>query len=283
VGFAALAAVVTTALLTPQQKAALVVASGLPAPPGVGAALVQRGTRDRCCPPGPVVLADQEGADVRALAELPPRAAAADYATPAAARIAGRLTGRALARAGIDVDLAPVLDLADGPLGSRQFRSPALALAFARGLGRRACVKHFPGLGPLPASTDERLHVRGALRRRDLAPFRRAIRAGVLCVMVGHGTYGNVGPRRAALEPAAYALLRRLGFDGLAITDSFGVLGDDGPGYAPRAVRAGADLVLFTSGRQAREAIRRLLPLARGGGLDEHVVRVLRWRRLVGR
>src|SRR5919201_634496 len=249
VGFAALAAAAGLALYTPQQKAALVVASGLPAPRGVAAVIVRPWDRTLPRPRGALVLADQEGGVARAFTELPPFLAASAYAS--------------------------VRDLSDGPLGSRQFRAPSLALAFARGLGGAACVKHFPGLGPLPVSTDERLQVYGTLRRRDVAPFGAAVRAGVPCVMVGHGIYRNLGARRAALEPAAYRLLRSFGFRGVAMTDSFGVLGDDGPGYAPRAIRAGADLVLFTSGVQAREAIRRLLPLARDGELDEHVARVL--------
>ena len=50
---------------------------------------------------------------------------------------------------------APVLDLPDGPLGSRQFARPEYGVAFAQGLGSAACVKHFPGLGSTPLSTDE--------------------------------------------------------------------------------------------------------------------------------
>ena len=103
--------------------------------------------------------------------------------------------------------VGPVGDVgSDGPLGSRQYRSPRFGLAFARGLeagGVAACAKHFPGLGPLAASTDDRLYVRARLRQADLAPYREAIAAGIPCVMVGHGIYRNVGPRRATLEPAA--------------------------------------------------------------------------------
>ena len=43
--------------------------------------------------------------------------------------------------------------------------------------------------------------------------------------MVGHAIYPRLGPRRASLEPKTYALLRELGFRGVAITDSIGVLG----------------------------------------------------------
>jgi len=112
----------------------------------------------------------------------------------------------------------------DGPLGSRQFRRPELGVAFARGLGRAACVKHFPGLGSAAYSTDVRPHVDARVRARDLAPFRAAIRAGVPCVMVGHAFYRSLGRFRASLEPKTYRLLRSLGFRGVAITDSLSIV-----------------------------------------------------------
>jgi beta-N-acetylhexosaminidase len=281
---AALATAAAVAFLTPQEKAALVVVSGQPAPVGVGGVLVQPATRGDARPWGSVVFADQEGGPVRAFRELPPFAAASSYTSEDAAYAAARTTAHALGRVDVDVDLAPVVDLADGPLGSRQFADPRFALAFARGLGRHACVKHFPGLGTLPVSTDARLRVHGHLRPQDLAPFAAAIRAGVACVMVGHGIYPSLGPRRAVIERSTYRLLRgRLGFRGVAITDSMGVLGDDGPRYGVEAIRAGADLALFTSPSQAAEAERLLLPLARSGALDVHVVRVLALRQRLGR
>jgi beta-N-acetylhexosaminidase len=152
-------------------------------------------------------------------------------------------------------------------------------VAFAEGLGAAACVKHFPGLGSAAVSTDEAPRVHAVLRTRDLRPFRAAIRAGVRCVMVGHAFYGRFGRLRASLEPRTYRLLRSLGFLGVAITDSLSLV-HDAPveRWAPQAVRAGADLVLFTSPAHARRAIRALLPLARRGELDAHVARVLRAR-----
>jgi beta-N-acetylhexosaminidase len=278
------AALITTAAvmgLTPQQKAALVVVSGLPAPPGVAGVIVRRWDRDEPRPRGALVFADQEGGDVRTFPELPPAKAAQEVTSKSEAFVSGRATGVALRRGGVNADLAPVLDLPDGPLGSRQFRSPFFGVAFARGLaagGAGACVKHFPGLGPLPVSTDVRPYVRGRLRQADLAPYRSAVEADVGCVMVGHGVYAGLGPFRAALEPAAYRLLRSLGFDGVAITDSLDVVQGRAVRWAPLAVRAGADLLLFTSAADARRAIRRLVPLARRGQLDVHVARVLRFR-----
>ena len=213
--------------LTPQQKAALVVVSGLPAPPGVGGVIVQGYDRDAARPPGALVFVDQEGGKVKTFPRLPPRSSARAVRSAAAAYASGRATGVALRSAGVDVDLAPVLDLPDGPLGSRQFRSPSFGVAFARGLaagGAGACAKHFPGLGSLPFSTDEHPYVRGHVREADLAPYRAAVEGGVPCVMVGHGVYPSLGPRRATLEPATYRLLHELGFDGVAITDSLDVV-----------------------------------------------------------
>jgi beta-N-acetylhexosaminidase len=278
-----LAAVLTTAALmamTPQQKAALVVVSGLPAPAGVGGVIVQRFDRDVPRPPGALVFVDQEGGDVRAFPELPPATAARAVRSKAQAYAAGHATGVALRRAGVQVDLAPVLDLPDGPLGARQFRSPFFGVAFARGLAAGdagACAKHFPGLGTLSVSTDKRPYVVGRVRDADLAPYRAAIEAGVPCVMVGHGVYPTLGPRRAVVEPSTYRLLRTtLGFRGITITDSLSVVRGRAAAWAPAAARAGADLLLVNNPADAARAIQALVPLARAGALDVHIARILR-------
>jgi beta-N-acetylhexosaminidase len=280
-GVAALITMAAMVGLTPQQKAGLLVVSGLPAPPGVGGVIVRRWDRDEPRPPAALVFTDQEGGDVRTFRTLPPKQSAREFRSKRTAFLSGRATGTALLQAGVDVDLAPVLDLPDGPLGSRQFRSPFYGVAFARGLaegGAGSCVKHFPGLGSLPVSTDERPYVQGRLREADLAPYRAAVEAGVPCVMVGHGVYTRLGPRRASLEPATYRLLRELGFEGVAITDSLDVVRGHAEQWAVAAARAGADLLLLTSAADARRAMHVLLPLARRGDLDDQVGRVLRFR-----
>jgi beta-N-acetylhexosaminidase len=111
-----------------------------------------------------------------------------------------------LQRAGVDVDLAPVLDASTGPLGERHFRRSDIAIGFARGLaagGAAACVKHFPGLGSARVSTDASPHVHAVLRLDELRAFRAAVRAGVRCVMVGHALYRRLGGR-ASLSSRAY-------------------------------------------------------------------------------
>ena len=63
--------------MTPREKAALVVVSGLPAPPGVGGVLVRRWDRAAPRPAGTLVFVDQEGGEVRAFPSLPPGKSAA--------------------------------------------------------------------------------------------------------------------------------------------------------------------------------------------------------------
>jgi beta-N-acetylhexosaminidase len=259
-----LAVPAATPALTPLQKAEIVVVT-------TARPRVFRGALG-------ITFADQEGGAIRAVPNAPPGDAAASYTSSAEAFTAGRRTARALHRAGIDVDFAPVLDTSDGPLGSRQFSRPQFGVAFARGLGRAACAKHFPGLGSASYSTDARPHVEGRIRSRDLAPYRDAIRQGLNCVMVGNAFYGT--RFRASLEPSTYRRLRSLGFRGIAITDSLSLVrAAPVERWAPQAIRAGADMVLFTSPAHARRAIRALLPLARRGELDSRVTRILKWRR----
>ena len=272
--------------LAPREKAALLVVSGLPAPAGVGGVFVHRTTRDLPRPRGALVFVDQEGGQVRAFGELAPAQPASAYRSVGEARAAGVATGRALRARGVRGDLAPVLDLPDGPLGSRHFRRPSFGLAFARGLeqaGVAACAKHFPGLGSTPISTDHSPSVRGVVRTRDLAPFRAAVGAGVPCVMVSHAFYPASWRGRASLDAGSYWLLRSLGFEGVTITDSLNfVRAAPVERWAPRAVRAGADLLLFTHPDYARRAIDALVPLARRGELDVHVERVLGFRKRYG-
>jgi beta-N-acetylhexosaminidase len=272
--------------LSPRQKAALLVVSSPPAPRGVGGVLLHSWEIDDPIPRRALVYVDQEGGPVRAYDVLPPERPAAAYRTATEAFAAGKATGRALRQAGVHVDLAPVLDSPDGPLGTRQFRRASIGIGFARGLeasGVAACAKHFPGLGSTAESTDSRRPVRGVVRAKEVAGFQAAVRAGVPCVMVSHAIYPRFGRRPASLEPEAYELLRDQGFRGVAITDELGVLGRArAPEWARLAVLAGADLVLYSSASDAERAIRALLPLARRGALDGHVFRVLRFREEYG-
>jgi beta-glucosidase-like glycosyl hydrolase len=138
--------------LTAREKAALVVVSGLPAPRGVAGVIVRAYDRHAPRPRGALVFVDQEGGIASAFDDLPPASPPATYADGGQAFAAGRATGRALRREGVDVDLAPVLDLAGGPLGSRHFRRPGLAVAFARGLAPRSAHGSLANANRSPSS-----------------------------------------------------------------------------------------------------------------------------------
>ena len=222
--------------------------------------------------------------------------------TPEEVRELGAEMGAQLKELGIDTDLAPVADLTDGPagnvIGDRSWSgdpqtSADYALAFAQGLqdgGITPVIKHFPGHGRSEVDSHSELPVVDApideLRETDLVPFVEAIEAGLPVVMLNHIAYSELDPELpATLSPKAYELLRSLGFEGVAMTDSLGMgavnLRWDFPTAAVKALAAGADALLTTTGDEARR-MRDEITKAVGDGrlseerLNEAVTRVLR-------
>ncbi|MCC2335400.1 glycoside hydrolase family 3 N-terminal domain-containing protein [Cellulomonas wangsupingiae] len=210
--------------------------------------------------------------------------------SPEQVRARAAATGEALAAVGVDLDLAPVLDLDAGPsggvIGDRSFSAdPGVAsrygLAYAAGLadaGVTPTVKHFPGHGRSRVDSHRESDVVAAgldeLAATDLVPFRDAIAAGVPVVMLNHLQYAALDPDLpASLSPRAYALLRTMGFTGVAITDSVGMgavnLRWDFPEAAVHAIAAGADAVLATDGAQAVRMRDALVEAVRSGRLPE--------------
>ena len=212
-----------------------------------------------------LMLVDQEGGYARRLTWAAPERTARELGELGVARTQqqGRAAAAALRAAGVDVDLAPVTDtLAPGGfLGSRSFGSDAsavglLAAAFVHGLqagGVAATAKHFPGLGASHKNTD-RYAVK--LRRSKLAPFESAIAAGVRLVMVTSAAYPKLDPTGTPAvfsRPIVTGLLReQLGFEGVVVTDALDAPAPARTPHAPaRALRAGVDLLLYTSGSAA--------------------------------
>ena len=254
-------------------------------------ASLQRAARRAGRPPL-VVAIDQEGGEVRRLPEGPPDRAPSELTAPGdepVARREGRRTGRFLAELGIDVDLAPVLDVPASPssfISSRAFGADprvvaANGVAFAVGLQRGGAVptaKHFPGLGRAVANTDlERSEIDVPRRRldEDLAPFREAIARGVPAVMTGHATYDALDPDLpAALSPEVVdgVLRGELGFGGVVITDDLGAgaVRDamSVPEAAVAAAAAGNDILLLAQTPNAADALAALEKAVERGELD---------------
>lgn len=236
-----------------------------------------------------LVMVDQEGGRVRRLEGPPARSAARlGRLGPAAARRAGKASGRLLRGAGVNVNLAPVADLArpgsaiaaDGrSFGRAPARVARAAVAFAEGAraaGVLTAAKHFPGLGAAPRSTDAgpvaiRLSA-AALRREDMRPFRALVAHRVPLVMLSTAAYPALAPGPAALAPAVVRgeLRGRLGFRGLTVTDAL-----DTPALVPagppgevavRAAAAGGDLLIYAGGYARSDAAARALTAALRSG-----------------
>ncbi|MDP9189524.1 MAG: hypothetical protein M3O25_09775 [Actinomycetota bacterium] len=222
-----------------------------------------------------LIMVDQEGGEVKRLPG-PPNTAPADLGAAGdadAARTEGEQTGAYLAGLGINVDLAPVLDvelprtaetIAERTFGEDPQLVSDLGSAFIEGLqseGVAATAKHFPGLGTATVNTDFS-PVTVAADQEDLAaaqiPFQGAIDAGVDLIMVSSAAYPGLGPDKPAVfaQPIVTGLLRQqLGFEGVVITDDMQAIAIQELGQAPgaeavSALGAGCDLVLYARSDQ---------------------------------
>jgi beta-N-acetylhexosaminidase len=218
------------------------------------------------------VAVDQEGGAIASAPWVGPEPAAAAVGrggdSNEARRIAARM-GRQLLRAGINTDLAPLVDAGHGAaIGNRSFgkdpelvaRMGAAAVKGFREAGVVSSAKHYPNHGPAGSDSHVSLpvirHDDKELENRDLPPFRAAIDAGVPMVMVGHLVYPAIDPERpASLSRDAMNMLRGdLGFDGVVVTDDLAMAGATGGGTvadaAVKAVGAGADLLIISSAPQ---------------------------------
>jgi beta-N-acetylhexosaminidase len=195
-----------------------------------------------------------------------------------------------MAAMGITLDLAPVADLDGGPfdgtIGDRSFSDdPAVAAryayAYAQGLadhGVGAAAKHFPGRAK--AQGDDHVGritstlTLSQLQANDLKPFADLIALGMPVIMLSNVDYTALEPDTpASLSARAYSLLRQMGFEGVAITDSIGMGAVnqrwDWAEASVKAVAAGADGVLSTAGNFARDMVHGLVVAVQSGALSE--------------
>lgn len=225
---------------------------------------------------GILVATDQEGGLVQVLhgagfSEIP---TALTQGSWSAAKLQSSATtwGQQLSRAGVDLDLAPVLDVVPSSIGVhnapigyfyREYgHTPAAVsrsgLAFAAGMaasGTDIAVKHFPGLGRVDGNTDTTVGVRDTVTTRHdalLQPFADAVRAGAPFVMLSSATYTRIDAAHiATFSPTVITGMLRhdLGFGGVVMSDSLTAkaLSPWSPGTrAVRFLSAGGDLMLMT-------------------------------------
>lgn len=264
-----------------------------------------------------LIAADQEGGQLMAIGEATPFPGNMALGAARSERLAyrvGRAIGRELAAVGLNVDFAPVCDVNNNPanpvVGTRSFGEDPkavgeLSAATVRGLqsaGVAATAKHFPGHGDTGSDSHHAApilpHDLKRIRRVELPPFQAAIAVGARLVMTAHIVFpalngGGDAPATVS-RPVLEGLLRRkMGFDGLIVTDAMDMHAmEQGPGYiadAMAAVNAGADLLLFNHDLARIEPARATIAQAARRGLlsaeriQASAARVLSLKKWLGR
>jgi beta-N-acetylhexosaminidase len=210
-----------------------------------------------------LVMTDQEGGEIRRIANAPPALAPRYMTSVALARREGERTGQMLKRVGVNVDLAPVADVersADSFLGPRSFGgSPgtvaARACAFAAGLSHAGvgyALKHFPGLGAATSNTDLGpvvVRTPASTLRADYAAYRLCGRAPRTLVMVSNAIYPTLTGTYTPAVLSRHVLSREIRMariEAVTISDDLqaGALTDQRQ-PALHAVDAGLDLLLY--------------------------------------
>ncbi|WP_084104988.1 beta-N-acetylhexosaminidase [Demequina sp. NBRC 110056] len=221
--------------------------------------------------PDAIVSIDEEGGDVSRLYQrdgspFPGNAILGRLDDLTLTREVGAQVGRELAAVGVNLTLAPDVDINSNPLnpviGVRSFGTDPVhvgrhGVAWTEGVqaqGVAANAKHFPGHGDTAADSHHALPVVEAdletVRSRELAPFADVIAGGTLTIMSSH----ILVPALDADNPATFSrailtdLLRgEMGFDGVVVSDALDMAGASGeigiPAAAARALAAGCDLL----------------------------------------
>lgn len=237
----------------------------------------------------PLLIAiDQEGGNViriRNSPTLPSALAIAKTRDLTVARRAGSATGRLLKALGINVNLAPVVDVSepdtDKFLGTRSFgndarRVAAMTTALAMGLqetGILPIAKHFPGHGD--ASGDSHLVAatnpsdREQLMARDLLPYISLAKYmkkpwGAMLAHVSFPAIDESGSPATFSKPIVTGILRKdVSASALVMTDDIEMAGagaeSDVGQRAVRAIDAGADMVMIAWSRTIQKQVTKAL------------------------
>ena len=243
------------------------------------------------------VAIDQEGGKVTRLqppfTQWPSAATVGEVGSSELAHALGKAMAQELLAVGINMNLAPVLDVLTNPanpiMAGRCFGNDPqvvtrLGMAVFGGLkdmGVLAVGKHFPGHGDTTVDSHLGLpvvpHDQARLWAVELAPFVAAIDAGIPALMTAHLLVPALDPERPATlsRPILTDLLReRLGFPGLLFSDDLlmrGIADATPPGEAAvRFLEAGGDCVLICDDEAAqRQAIQAVAEAVETGRLSE--------------
>lgn len=201
----------------------------------------------------------------------------------------GREVARQCRQIGVQVNFAPVADVNINPknpvINTRSFGEDPVqvadkVIAYAYGLeggGVLSVCKHFPGHGDTDVDSHKALPVLPFTRERldsvELYPFKKAIRAGLGGMMVGHLQVPAIEPigglPSSLSRNVVYDLLTdELAFKGLIFTDALAMKGVSGNGNVSlQALKAGNDMVLAP--RNLKDEIPAVLEAVEKGELSK--------------
>lgn len=197
---------------------------------------------------------------------------------------------------GINVNLAPVVDVATNPDSYMYERTIKEDTEITSEYAKKVIdasksskvsytLKHFPGYGDNAdthegSSTDNRTY--SALFETDIPPFRAGIKAGAEAVLVSHNTVPALDKDNpASLSATTHNALRNdLSFTGIIITDDLEMKAVNEEGVVVKAIKAGNDLLIVTDYEKAISEVKNNLE---NGNLNETLIdkmafRILAWK-----
>lgn len=241
------------------------------------------------------IAIDQEGGEIVRISEgvtvFPDAYLIGQTEDSTYAYLAARDTAEELAAMGVNINLAPVIDISSNSsiMKKRSFgSSPRLVANMGaktiegyQSHGIMACAKHFPGIGQATIDPHDQVSTieisRESMEQNELFPFKEAITSNVYIIMISHLKYSSLNPDLPATlssEVQTNLLRKELRFDGIIMTDSM-QMGAVTKNYdlaeaCLKAILAGSDVVLvpYEPERQ-KEVYEKILDAARKGKLSE--------------
>ncbi|CAH1214300.1 Beta-hexosaminidase [Paenibacillus allorhizoplanae] len=258
------------------------------------------------------ISVDQEGGMVSRVEKgatlLPGNMALGAAFAPSGVYASAKVMGKELRQMGVNMNLAPCLDINNNPLnpviGVRSYGETAAivsdmgthAVKGLQDMGVIATVKHFPGHGDTTADSHHDLpvvpHSMERLMELELAPFIKAIEGGVDAIMSAHVVFealeDSTVPSTLSYKILTELLRGQLGFKGLIVTDCLEMKAiSEGVGVAEGAVRAleaGADILLVSHELERQIAAMEAVIAAVESGrvsearIDESVLRIMTYK-----
>lgn len=245
------------------------------------------------------ISVDQEGGKTqrfkKGFTRIPEAAAIGAVGSPKLAFEIAEVMAKELKAVGINLNFAPVADIAsnfkNSTISSRSYGAQEelvskIITAIVRGHlvnEVQPCLKHFPGHGD--TGTDSQFGLPRletpleVLQEREFRPFLKAIRSKCSLVKTGHLVYTKIDPKMPATFSSIFLkdiLRNQLRYTKVIVSDDLemkSITDHFSPEEAPRlALQAGCDLLIYRTEAGARAAYESLIRDLESGALDPEVI-----------